>query len=49
MLVKAGGRLAYITCSLLPEENAERIAAFLKESNDKVLFGDKPLVLRKVQ
>jgi len=28
-LVKAGGRLAYITCSVLPEENAERIAAFL--------------------
>jgi 16S rRNA (cytosine967-C5)-methyltransferase len=28
-LVKAGGRLAYITCSLLPEENGDRVQAFL--------------------
>ncbi len=28
--VKAGGQLAYITCSLLPEENEQRVAAFLK-------------------
>ena len=28
-LVKAGGRLVYITCSLLPAENTEQIAAFL--------------------
>ena len=28
-LVKLGGRLIYSTCSLLPEENQERIAAFL--------------------
>lgn len=27
-LVKAGGRLAYITCSFLSEENEDRIAAF---------------------
>ena len=27
--VKPGGRLAYVTCSLLPDENAGRIAAFL--------------------
>jgi 16S rRNA (cytosine967-C5)-methyltransferase len=27
-LVKPGGRLAYITCSLLPEENDDRLAAF---------------------
>jgi 16S rRNA (cytosine967-C5)-methyltransferase len=26
--VKPSGRLAYITCSLLPQENGERIAAF---------------------
>ncbi len=31
-LVKPGGTLAYVTCSLLPEENAEQIGAFL-ESN----------------
>ena len=29
-LVKAGGRLVYITCSLLPAENTEQIAAFLE-------------------
>ena len=29
MLVKPGGRLVYVTCSVLPEENADRIAAFL--------------------
>jgi len=28
-LVKAGGRLVYVTCSLLPEENQDQIAAFL--------------------
>jgi 16S rRNA (cytosine967-C5)-methyltransferase len=28
-LVKAGGRLAYITCSVLPRENRDQVAAFL--------------------
>jgi 16S rRNA (cytosine967-C5)-methyltransferase len=28
-LLKPGGRLAYVTCSLLPEENAAQIAGFL--------------------
>ena len=28
-LVKPGGRLVYATCSVLPEENEERVAAFL--------------------
>jgi 16S rRNA (cytosine967-C5)-methyltransferase len=28
-LVKKGGRIAYITCSVIPRENDERIAAFL--------------------
>jgi len=28
-LVKPGGRIAYITCSVLPQENNEQIAAFL--------------------
>jgi 16S rRNA (cytosine967-C5)-methyltransferase len=27
-LVKPGGRIAYITCSVLPQENAEQISAF---------------------
>jgi len=29
-LVKPGGRLVYFTCSVLPEENVEQVAAFLK-------------------
>ena len=28
-LVRQGGRIAYITCSLLAEENGDRVAAFL--------------------
>jgi 16S rRNA (cytosine967-C5)-methyltransferase len=37
-LVKPGGRLIYATCSLLPEENSERIAQFLaRNSAFKVL------------
>jgi 16S rRNA (cytosine967-C5)-methyltransferase len=31
-LVKPGGRLVYVTCSLLPEENEEQVAAFLDET-----------------
>ncbi|MCR4282559.1 MAG: RsmB/NOP family class I SAM-dependent RNA methyltransferase, partial [Bauldia sp.] len=27
--VKAGGRLVYVTCSLMPEENEDQVAAFL--------------------
>jgi 16S rRNA (cytosine967-C5)-methyltransferase len=30
--VKPGGRLVYVTCSLLPEENADQIAAFAASS-----------------
>jgi 16S rRNA (cytosine967-C5)-methyltransferase len=32
--VKAGGRLAYITCSLLAEENEDQLVAFLREHPD---------------
>jgi len=32
--VKPGGRLVYVTCSLLPEENEDRIAAFLEGRSD---------------
>ncbi len=31
-LVKVGGRLHYVTCSVLPEENEDAIAAFLETS-----------------
>src|SRR5262245_20124816 len=30
MLVKPGGRLLYVTCSVLPEENDDQVAAFLE-------------------
>ena len=30
--VKPGGRLVYVTCSVLPEENEDRVAAFLDRS-----------------
>jgi 16S rRNA (cytosine967-C5)-methyltransferase len=38
-LVKPGGRLVYVTCSVLPEENADQIAAFLARHAD---FGVVP-------
>jgi 16S rRNA (cytosine967-C5)-methyltransferase len=31
-LVKPGGRLAYVTCSLLPEENTDQVAWFVREA-----------------
>jgi 16S rRNA (cytosine967-C5)-methyltransferase len=33
-LVKAGGRIAYITCSVLPEENGEQVRAFTARHPD---------------
>ncbi|MEO3429611.1 RsmB/NOP family class I SAM-dependent RNA methyltransferase [Pelagibius sp. CAU 1746] len=39
-LVKPGGRLIYVTCSLLPEENREQAEAFLA---DKPNFAVRPL------
>jgi 16S rRNA (cytosine967-C5)-methyltransferase len=33
-LVKPGGRLVYVTCSLLPEENDDQVAAFLERRPD---------------
>ncbi|MDB5655234.1 MAG: hypothetical protein JWQ94_2847 [Tardiphaga sp.] len=33
-LVKAGGRIAYITCSVLPQENNEQIRAFITRHPD---------------
>lgn len=32
--VKPGGRLAYITCSLLAEENEDQLVAFLSDHPD---------------
>lgn len=33
-MVKPGGRLVYVTCSVLPEENEAQIAAFLASNSD---------------
>jgi 16S rRNA (cytosine967-C5)-methyltransferase len=38
-LVRPGGRIAYITCSLLEEENGSRVSAFLAAHED---FGIQP-------
>lgn len=35
-LVRPGGRLVYVTCSLLPQENEDRIAEFLVENREFV-------------
>ncbi|MFP4519177.1 MAG: RsmB/NOP family class I SAM-dependent RNA methyltransferase [Oceanicaulis sp.] len=32
--VKPGGRMVYVTCSILPEENEERVSAFLEGRSD---------------
>lgn len=32
--VRPGGRLVYVTCSILPEENEDRMAAFLESAPD---------------
>ncbi|WP_198650547.1 16S rRNA (cytosine(967)-C(5))-methyltransferase RsmB [Saccharospirillum mangrovi] len=45
--LKPGGRLLYATCSILPRENSERIAAFLQKQSDArllplALAGDAP-------
>jgi 16S rRNA (cytosine967-C5)-methyltransferase len=39
--LKVGGRLVYITCSLLKSENEDQIAAFLKRTSNAV---EKPIV-----
>jgi len=33
-LVKPGGRIAYITCSVLPEENRDQIRAFITRHSE---------------
>jgi len=37
-LVKPGGRLVYVTCSVLPEENADQVAGFLARHADFALL-----------
>jgi 16S rRNA (cytosine967-C5)-methyltransferase len=42
-LVKPGGRLAYVTCSVLPSENRDRVDAFLARHPDFRLLPWRPL------
>jgi 16S rRNA (cytosine967-C5)-methyltransferase len=41
-LVKPGGRLMYVTCSVLPEENEDQVAAFLAAYADFAPVGLNP-------
>lgn len=41
-LLGAGGRLVYATCSVLPDENADQIAAFLARTPDAVALDAVP-------
>lgn len=43
MLVAPSGRLAYATCSLLAEENADQVAAFLKRAPEWSLVSERQL------
>nr|BCX00867.1 MAG: NOL1/NOP2/Sun family protein [Bacteroidota bacterium] len=46
-LLKAGGRMVYATCSLLPQENEEVVAAFLDEHPDFHLEPAGPILERQ--
>jgi len=35
-LLKPGGRLLYVTCSILPEENNQQIESFIKHHNNEI-------------
>jgi 16S rRNA (cytosine967-C5)-methyltransferase len=40
-LVKPGGRVVYVTCSVLPDENTEQVDAFLKDRSDFQIVSTK--------
>ena len=42
--LKPGGRLVYVTCSLLPEENDDRVAAFLAGHPDCAVVASRRVV-----
>ena len=44
--VKPGGRLIYITCSILPEENAAQVSAFLARNSAFIAMPIAPLWLK---
>ena len=41
--LKPGGRLVYSTCTLLPEENSENVAAFLRTHSEFTLLRERTL------
>ena len=44
--VKPGGRLVYVTCSVLPEENEDRIRAFMSARQDFAAVPTAPLAAK---
>ena len=44
LLVKRGGRIAYITCSLLAEENGDQVRDFLGRAREFVVENPAELV-----
>ncbi len=46
--VKPGGRLAYVTCSLLPEENTDRVSAFLERETGFEAMPWKPIWQQRI-
>ena len=47
--LKPGGRLVYVTCSLLPEENGDQIEAFLAEHGDFRILDSEAMAARMAQ
>jgi 16S rRNA (cytosine967-C5)-methyltransferase len=45
-LVKPGGRIAYVTCSVLPDENGDRVQAFVARHGEFSV--EKPADVMKV-
>ena len=43
-LLKAGGRIAYVTCSVLQEENADQVRAFLSRHSDFTVVPPREIV-----
>ncbi|HKM87823.1 MAG TPA: RsmB/NOP family class I SAM-dependent RNA methyltransferase [Xanthobacteraceae bacterium] len=43
-LVKAGGRIAYVTCSVLQEENADQVRGFLSRHPDFTVVSPREIV-----
>jgi len=43
-MVKNGGKLIYITCSILPEENQDNVKSFLKQNKNFIFVEDKTIL-----